>query len=160
MSRYRYLLLLAWLPVALAQPNSFIVTDRGTRAALNSLRLLNDGSVVYSDAYGVYRATAQRTETLLTNPVQEAYCIPMFGRCFYWISAVYHLKPMAADSQGTIYIADPEKHLIERYDGGKKAFVTVAENAGAPTSLAAGDDGDLYFNDPGGCRVRRLSQER
>jgi uncharacterized protein (TIGR03437 family) len=158
--------LLAWLAVATlssrvasAQPDSFIFTARSTKPALNSLRLLPDGTLLYSDAYGVYRVRGQQTDTLLTNPGHEAYCYArMFGKCLSWIPAVYHPKPTAANSHGTIYIADPEQHLIKRYDAASNAFLTLAANVGAPTSLAADDLGNLYFNDPDNCRVRRLSQ--
>jgi len=56
-------------------------------------------------------------------------------------------EPTTADPSGTIYIADPERHLIQRYNADSKAFETVIQNAGAPASLAAGVDGSLYFND-------------
>src|SRR5260370_29816122 len=65
---------------------------------------------------------------------------------------------MAAKSIGTICSADPEHHLIQQYDDSSEGFVTISANVGAPSSLAADDDGNLYFNDPDGCRVRRLSQ--
>lgn len=146
--------------LASAQPDSFIVTLQSTQPALNSLRFLADGAYLYADAYGVYRVRAAQTETLLTNPVQPGYCqLPSFPfGCIWSVPPVYHPKPMAADSSGVVYVADPEQHLIERYDETTKAFVTIATNAGAPTSLAADDHGNLFFNDPAGCRVLRLSQ--
>ena len=153
------MVVLAALPATIAQPDSHIITARATRVALNSVRLLPDGTMIYSDAYGVYRVRGQQTDTLITNPVQEGYCAGrMFNQCLSWIPAVYHLKPMAADSRGTIYIADPEKHLIQRYDSTSKSLVTIANDAGAPTALAVDEQGGVYFNDPKGCRVRRVRQ--
>jgi uncharacterized protein (TIGR03437 family) len=144
---------------AVAQVDYSIVTARPTKPSLNSLRLLADGAVVYSDAYGVFRVRGQQTDTLLTNPVQETYCIGrMFNICFGWVPAVYHPKPMTVDADGAVYIADPEQHLIQRYDTASKEFVTLARDAGAPTSLVADDRGGLYFTDPERCRVRKVSQ--
>lgn len=140
------------LPLALAaQPESFIVTARSTRAMLNSLRILPDDTLLYGDD----RVRGTQSDTLLTIPSREATCMGrMFGRCIVWSPAVYLPKPMAADSRGTIYLADPEKKQLSRYDPSSKQFVTLLENAGAPTALAADDQGGLYFNDPAGCRVR------
>ncbi|MBL8174102.1 MAG: hypothetical protein JNK48_05495 [Bryobacterales bacterium] len=144
---------------AQAQSARFIVTVRHTRPALHSLRVLADGTTIHSDAYGVYRTRGQRTETLLANPVEEARCIArMFGICFYWSPAVYRVKPMAADSNGAIYIADPEQRLLQQYDEAAGKFFAIAAIGAAPTALAADSRGNLYFNDPEGCRILRLSQ--
>ena len=48
------MVVLAGLSAAIAQPDSHIITAHATRAALNSVRLLPDGTTIYSDAYGVY----------------------------------------------------------------------------------------------------------
>ena len=142
-----------------AQPDSFILTSRTTQPVLNSLRQTADGTLYYADAYGVYRLTGDRLETLLKNPVEGGYCVfDFFGMCLQYAPYVYHPKPIAADSAGTLYLADPELHLIQRYDPISGAFVTIASNAGGPTSLAADDDGGLYFNNPGACQVLRLVQ--
>lgn len=167
MSALRHLTLFLWTATApwscrnaFSQTDYFIVPVQPTKAALTSVQWLPDGSFVYSDAYGVYHVRGSQTDTLLTNPVQEPYCYArMFGwYCVVWMPAVYHPKPMTAGADGAIYIADPEKHLIQRYDPATRAFVTVVENAGSPTSLAPDHLGRLYFNDPEGCRVRRLDQ--
>jgi hypothetical protein len=143
---------------AFAQTDHFIVTSLPTKPALTSIQVLPDGSFVYSDAYGVYHARGLQTDTLLTNPVQEPYCYArMFGwYCVILMPAVYHPKPTTVGSDGAVYIADPEKHLIQRYDPATRTFTTIVENAGSPTSLVAHGSGSLYFNDPEGCRVRRL----
>ena len=157
----RCAVLAAVLPVlASAQPGAFIGPVRSTQVQLAGLAQLADGTLLYADAYGVYRVKGSQVETLLTNPVQGGECIGSFPGvgCIEWAPLVYHTKPMAADSNGAIYIADPEQHLLERYDETQQAFATIASNVGAPTSLAAWSDGSLYFNDPAGCRVLRWNQ--
>ena len=73
------------LGIARAQPDSFIITLQPTKPALNSLSLLADGTLVYSDAYGVYRVRGQQTDTLLTNSVKEPSCtLHFFGTCIEW----------------------------------------------------------------------------
>jgi hypothetical protein len=148
-----------WSAVAAAQPGAFIATAQMAQPELAGLAQLSDGTFLYADAYGVYRVNGSRVEALLSNPVQGGYCIGSFpgAGCINWAPLVYHTKPMAADSNGTIYIADPEQHLLERYDETQQAFVTIATGVGAPTALAA-DTSSLYFNDPAGCRVLRWSQ--
>ncbi|MGA2116048.1 MAG: hypothetical protein ABSH56_15010 [Bryobacteraceae bacterium] len=148
-----------WPAAAFAQPGGFIAPVRGVHAELAGLTQLADGTLLYADAYGVYRVKGSQVETLLLNPVQGGNCIGSFPGvgCIQWAPLVYHTKPMAADSNGTVYIADPEQHLLERYDETEQAFVTIATGVGAPTSLAANTTG-LYFNDPAGCRVLEWSQ--
>ena len=158
--------LLCWAVAALlsagnaaGQPDRFVITAFNTHPVLTSLQILPDGTVLYADAYGNYRTRNGQTQTLLSNPVGGGYCeVTMFGMCVLWVPPVYHIKPMAADSHGTVYIADPEQHLIERYDEASGAFVPVLSAAGSPTTLAATGDGDIYFNDPAGCRVLRYLQ--
>ncbi|MGA1994268.1 MAG: hypothetical protein ABSH45_00695 [Bryobacteraceae bacterium] len=148
-----------WSAVACAQPGAFIAPVQTAHAELAGLAQLADGTLLYADAYGVYRVKGTQLETLLSNPVQGGYCVGSFpgAGCINWAPLVYHTKPMAADSSGAIYIADPERQLLERYDEFQQAFVTIATGVGAPTSLAA-DTTSLYFNDPTGCRVLRGSQ--
>ncbi len=148
-----------WPAAASAQPGAFIAPVQGAHAELAGLAQLADGTLLYADAYGVYRVKGSQVDTLLSNPVQGGNCIGSFPGvgCIQWAPFVYHTKPMAADSNGAIYIADPEQQLLERYDETQQAFVTIATGVGAPTSLAANTAG-LYFNDPAGCRVLQWSQ--
>ena len=144
---------------ATGQPDRFIITAFNTQPVLTSLQILPDGTVLFADAYGIYRTRNGQTQTLLSNPVGGGYCaVTMFGMCILWIPPVYHTKPMAADSHGVVYLADPEQHLMERYDETSSTFVPVLSGAGSPTALAATGDGDIYFNDPAGCRVLRFFQ--
>ena len=55
------LLVLAAAVASSGQPDSFIVTARLTKAALNSVRALPGGTILYSDAYGVFRVRGQTT---------------------------------------------------------------------------------------------------
>jgi len=143
-----------------AQTDGIIIPVRPADVGLNSLRALPDGTLLYSDNLGVFRVRWGQAETLLTNPVSGGYCVKPFpgGICIEYAPLVYHPKAMAADSGGTVYIADPELHLIERYDEASRQFATVLTGAGSPTALIAADDGSVYFNDPDGCRILRLRE--
>lgn len=164
MHSYRRLPSLACLAVAIAssqpafaQRNSLITTAQVAHEALTSLTILPDETIVYSDGLGVFRARGRRQEQLVASPYEQGHCqYFMFG--FKTCDPnVYHPRPMAAGSNGTIYIAAPEQHLIQRYDENGKGFYPVAAGIGEPTSMAVADDGSLYFNDPAGCRVLRLN---
>lgn len=131
-----------------AEPGIFIVSVPVAHPALTSIRWLPDGTTIYSDGNGVFRAG----ETLLLVGFD------MLPGSFGHFPIVYHPKPMTASDSGTVYIADPEAQVLQRYDEGSKTFVSIADHIGSPTSLAVAADGSVYFNDPAACRVRRFFQ--
>jgi uncharacterized protein (TIGR03437 family) len=133
--------------------DNFIVTVLATKPRLNSLGATSEGIFYYADAYGTYRVTKSEVSTLLSNQVDPLICLfPSVG-----CNAIYHPRPMAVDSKGTVYIADPEQQVMLRYDAGSGKFVTIATNIGSPSVVAVADDGSVYFNDPVRCRVQRLN---
>ncbi|MEZ5353221.1 MAG: SBBP repeat-containing protein [Bryobacteraceae bacterium] len=82
------------------------------------------------------------------------------------------ISGIALDNRGSLYIADPETHVIRRVrpDGIIQPFAGIAANGftgdGGPASrarlneplgLAADTDGNLYIADKGNRRVRRIS---